>query len=497
MAISLVGTATTATGSDGSGVITIDKPTGVAEGDVLVAYLHTSSGSLTSNDSLFSALWATSGNGGFQSTGWYRIAGASEPSTYSWTRETTSSASVQGATMVAFRGLDPYSPLNYSHSQSTADVSEPHVCPNIAVADNDRVLSVRAVRRTGDDTAITMSTASSSAELSDHSTVTGTTRYGTASYLSPTQSAGTFTGIGITNDLDTETDSVVASIALHAPASAASLDIELGIDGTSQKRGSPSTDLDLELQADGAVVKRGEAVAPLDLDLELDLFGKIVIGADVDLPIEIDIDGSTSKSAQAGTTLDIGLGFEGVPEKQGVSASDIDLEIDIDGDSSKSAEASSDLAFELDISSFLVTTTDSSLELELELEGLVAKSGSAASGADLELGLAAAATKVLGSAASLAITLDLEIARVISAIRAEITGLGLPDLVQSLAFTEIATAAGVRNTSVEANFGEDIVIGMNVILSGATDTVEIDTGVSPSPQVSGSAIRTLVEGMGF
>lgn len=157
MAISQVGSATHATSPNGANV-TVSKPTGVAAGDVLIAY-----GCTTETTPYFDTTpsgWsviATSASGDtpglFQARAWYRVAGGSEPANYTWG---SSGASGAGApivvTVTAWRGVDNSTPIGNSAVTAGGAISS-GVNPNPTIGFTQtsglaKQIYMRAVRST-------------------------------------------------------------------------------------------------------------------------------------------------------------------------------------------------------------------------------------------------------------------------------------------------------------------------------------------------------------
>ena len=132
-AITQVGTATTASQAGGTS-ITITKPTGVAQGDVMIVNIMMRGGTnntfppfTTDNPSWTPiASRGIEGNGNRRTASAYRIAGASEPASYTFALGSNANNSV-GA-IVAFRGVDTPTvfdvpPCTYSFNTSNSQIT--------------------------------------------------------------------------------------------------------------------------------------------------------------------------------------------------------------------------------------------------------------------------------------------------------------------------------------------------------------------------------------
>jgi len=108
MAITFVASATKTYGSTQSS-ITIDKPTGTAEDDVLIATLHMASTGVTAPSGWTLILENDDTGNGVDIRSYYKAAGASEPADYTWTLDTNKD--VAGVVMT-LRGVNTASPID-------------------------------------------------------------------------------------------------------------------------------------------------------------------------------------------------------------------------------------------------------------------------------------------------------------------------------------------------------------------------------------------------
>jgi hypothetical protein len=111
-AISFVAAAGAGNGA-GTTSLTINKPTGVAQGDVLLATVTaTGTGTLTAPSGWTAVQDTTQGTAIRQLT-YYKVAGASEPSSYSWGLGTSRKAS---GGVIDYRGVNQAAPIDASAS---------------------------------------------------------------------------------------------------------------------------------------------------------------------------------------------------------------------------------------------------------------------------------------------------------------------------------------------------------------------------------------------
>jgi hypothetical protein len=228
MAITQVGSATSNSSAGGSN-IAVTKPTGVASGDVLIAF-----GATTETTPYFDTVpsgWtqfessATGDTPGlFRASAWYKVAGGSEPSSYTWG---SSGASGAGAPLVvliaAFRGVDNTTPIDASSEVAGGTSSEPsNSAAAITQTDTGRQFFMRASREDS-STIPQYSTAASgwSFNAQDGAFSGGSVSYGIGFFLADSDS-----GAGARNDpavscTASETDNVYILGALKAEATPA------------------------------------------------------------------------------------------------------------------------------------------------------------------------------------------------------------------------------------------------------------------------------------
>lgn len=103
--------------------VTVAKPSGVASGDLMVAFVEANGAgaSILTPPSGWTQKGAETGNSNILSECWYKVAGGSEPSTYSW--GLSASLRCRG-TIVAYSGQDTTSPFDaYAHGLGTTSAA--------------------------------------------------------------------------------------------------------------------------------------------------------------------------------------------------------------------------------------------------------------------------------------------------------------------------------------------------------------------------------------
>lgn len=112
-----------------SGTLTINKPAGTLSGDVMVASIAIRPSTATINASGWTLVRRTNNTSGNSSAlaVYYKVAGASEPSTYSWT---FSSSTGSAGGIRAFSGVDTSSPVDVEGGRTTSS-SLSHPTPSV------------------------------------------------------------------------------------------------------------------------------------------------------------------------------------------------------------------------------------------------------------------------------------------------------------------------------------------------------------------------------
>jgi hypothetical protein len=116
-AISLVAASSAATTGGGAVSLAITKPTGVGSGNVMIAVLTaTGSGALTPPAG-WTVIQDTTQGAAIRQITYYRVAGSSEPASYSWSLGSTRQAS---GGIIAYSGVNTAAPIDASASASAA-----------------------------------------------------------------------------------------------------------------------------------------------------------------------------------------------------------------------------------------------------------------------------------------------------------------------------------------------------------------------------------------
>jgi hypothetical protein len=222
MAISQVGSTTNAKTASGNS-ISCSKPTGVSSGHLLLALVTSNDGAITSSG------WTVIGHGSgqpdlFDSTWLYKVAGGSEPSSYSFATGDASSPPMI-ATITAWSGVDttngPIAGTNKSGGNfpGSGSSTEPQTITGATSTPDALPLYSRACRVAADTSPghpMTFS-ASGVTELADQGQWSGgTVSYSHAIYMG-TQASGNAPNLDVTaSGTKNETDNVVACITLYA-----------------------------------------------------------------------------------------------------------------------------------------------------------------------------------------------------------------------------------------------------------------------------------------
>ena len=224
--ITQVGSATTDSVNNGDS-ITITKPTGVASGDVMIACVTQNENALTATGwTLIRELTAGETTNSWSSHVYYKIAGGSEPSNYTFSHGGGTTAPLVGI-ISAWRGVNNSNPINVSSETATTDATEPALGTTVTTTATTRRITVRGVRCSS-VTAATFSGGPGYTELADVSgTSSGTVRYSICQYARDFEdpAASGYNTAALTSS-QTETDSGIFNIALEAAAVAETADAE-------------------------------------------------------------------------------------------------------------------------------------------------------------------------------------------------------------------------------------------------------------------------------
>ena len=112
--------------------ITVTKPTGVVSGDVMIAHVFVRSTTPTITSSGWTAIRTTSQGTTLREQSFYKVAGPSEPASYTFSGNATSYAYTAG--IVAYSGVDTTTPIDVSGGSASA--SGPGTCPSVTTTLN-------------------------------------------------------------------------------------------------------------------------------------------------------------------------------------------------------------------------------------------------------------------------------------------------------------------------------------------------------------------------
>lgn len=209
MAITQIGGTTSVGQQDGNTTIVMTKPVGVAEGDVLTA-------GITSNNTAhvapagwvnFGGIISTTSGVNWQTQLYYKVAGASEPASYSWT---IGDVGPSGGFLNAWRGVDTTTPVvGFAQLETDATLGEPHTGPSttsIAAPGLGRMFYVRSARDAPGGGAATLPNFTTVASgVSRRTSIGGVTNSGNTTYAisqfsddADFSASGVHSGIGIT-----------------------------------------------------------------------------------------------------------------------------------------------------------------------------------------------------------------------------------------------------------------------------------------------------------
>ncbi|MFC5996960.1 hypothetical protein ACFQE5_22370 [Pseudonocardia hispaniensis] len=266
--------ATSTQWGEGVSSVNVTKPTGTTSGDLLVAVQFCDYSASTGSAMTAPAGWTQAGStastpgGSFHPVGkvWYKVAGGSEPSSYTFGSSSSSSSVIS---VLALSGADTSTPIRVVPSWSTGSAGTSHVAPSIPVgsgqADGDLLLCAAASDYYDSGRGNSYSPPSGMTERTDISAqftytsvaslaLTGTGATGTKTFTANRSSQDPYRSLSL----------VIAggSIAKSGPVSA-TLRLTAGLTGGKRAASAVAAPLRLVAQAAGAKRATGPLAASL------------------------------------------------------------------------------------------------------------------------------------------------------------------------------------------------------------------------------------------
>lgn len=212
------------TGTALTGSVAVTKPTGLAVGDVMLAFLNVNNSGLTSTPSGWTRLSQTNGTANVSYTVevWYVVATSTQTAASSFTWTNTDATSPMWAAITAWRGVDQNSPIHTSAVGTVTAAVNPVTTPGLTTTLPCRIVHFRSVRNNNAGVIATF-TSGATSERFDGGNAGASVAYSGAAYDSNADSAaGSITGLSITNSGSSETDGVATTIALRVADTSAS-----------------------------------------------------------------------------------------------------------------------------------------------------------------------------------------------------------------------------------------------------------------------------------
>lgn len=149
MAISLVGTPTSAIAYDLDGTFVVNKPTGTAQGDTMITFLtNYDAAPISAPSGWTQAALVDNASANLRSYIYYKLAGSSEPSSYSWGLDPGLDLAA-GVVIHTYRGVDIANPVgSFVTAQSTTAESLASGNVNVTHA-NSWLIGMSSCRHTG------------------------------------------------------------------------------------------------------------------------------------------------------------------------------------------------------------------------------------------------------------------------------------------------------------------------------------------------------------
>lgn len=265
MAIAIRGSATSATNANvgANGSLSCAKPTGVITGDVMLAQVTRNDDTLTAQSGwvlIDDTVGGTAGTDHFMTGWWYKVAGGSEPSTYSWTKTAAGGGSPVVITIVAYSGVDNTSPIGGSSAHGYTSQGEPLSTGTCTSSGTSLTIWGRGARRSTTSNSIITFTATGATELKDVGIWSGgSVAYSHVMYAATAEATGNASALGITaspTTADTNNTTMVLTLVEPAPVLDASAD-SAGATGTAN---APTIELDPSASSASSTGSAADAV---------------------------------------------------------------------------------------------------------------------------------------------------------------------------------------------------------------------------------------------
>lgn len=300
MAISHVNTSSQTTGNGTS--VSVSKPGGTTSGDLLLAFFTSNSQECTP-PSGFTEI-DDNVNEVFRSQIFYKVAGGSEPASYSFS---VPSSCPLVASVTCLRGVNTSSPIDIAPVADTdLTHSEPYTTPTVSGGTSGVLVYHRTVRVSG-STPATFTGAAGATERVDVGVFSGgSVCYSQGTYVSTTEYAtsGSKSGLAITAS-QSESHNVVVTLGVKASGIPGTMDVDLPSIPTMTASGSVAypavVDVDLHPPTMTVEAFHGSYEGPLDVQVPVtvtlaghtDVRGSL----DVEVPISFDTFAETRRFA--------------------------------------------------------------------------------------------------------------------------------------------------------------------------------------------------------
>lgn len=398
---------------------TINKPSGTADGDLLIAqFVLERDGSAHSatppagwtllDDFTFDAFSAY-----YRTYLYWKIAGGSEPSSYTWTHTTGLSSGL----LVAYSGVNASTPFDVAYSRADKILDGPGdataIAPSITTVTADTMLLTLRTSWDGN----TVSPTSGWSERVDSTVVYAQDR---------TQAVAGATGTVslASGNASARVPWVIWQIALRPAGddpehktSSTSISLGLTAGATAAKHAASGVALDLDLSTEAGQAKHAETDAALPLLLALAAQGEKTAQSTAALDLLTGIVAESAKTGSSSVGLDVLLGLDATAAKTGSTTAGIPLGLTLVGHTSeqppehKTATASLAVGLTIDALAGKHAEVDTLIGLSVALDADASKTGVAAVPMGLVLDAIAHAAKTAGAAAALDLALTIAASR--------------------------------------------------------------------------------------
>lgn len=189
----------------------VTKPTGLAVGDVMLAFVNSNKAGITGPSGWTRLSTSDSTANLYRTEIWYIVATSTQTAASSFTWTNADGNAPMWAAISAYRGVNQAAPIN-AWNVSIGTTANPVTGPSLTTTSPALVVHFRSVRDSSGTSTFSSTVTNERFDNGNHGT---TVSYGGAAYDSGAETAaGTILGVSITRSSGTQSDSLSATVAL-------------------------------------------------------------------------------------------------------------------------------------------------------------------------------------------------------------------------------------------------------------------------------------------